>query len=243
MAERWVIHRKPHAKDDAANGLAFRLLSQVLMLQTPSLPATTERCIECGGSFPFSELIPFADFRVCAQCKPAAVRKLESGQPIGALFQKGRLVIAMRGAALPDRCVKCNCDVGEARVRRKLYWHPSGWYLLILLNILIYALISLAVRKRAEILVGLCDRHRQKRWNAILGGWGLVLGGIASVVFGATQDLPIFFLVGIVAFLGGVFWGIFGSRIVVAQRIDETTIHLGGICAAFRAALPPWHGA
>src|SRR6188474_2361972 len=150
------------------------------MLQIPSLPATTERCVECGGSFPFSELIPFADFRVCAQCKPIAVRKLESGQPIGTLFQKGRLLIAMRGAALPNRCVKCNCDVGEARLRRKLYWHPPGWYLLLL----VYVLVSLAVRKRAEMFVGLCERHRRRRLFAILGSWSLMIGGIACVVTG-----------------------------------------------------------
>jgi hypothetical protein len=58
--------------------------------------------------------------------------------------------------------VKCS-DVATNKIKRTFYWHPPAWYLLIFLNILIYAIVALAVRKKAVLEVWLCERHRCRR--------------------------------------------------------------------------------
>lgn len=126
---------------------------------------------------------------VCAPCKPAALARLAGGQGVGSagLWRDKRAVVLGARAELPDRCVKCNAPGEGRRLKRNLYWHPPAWYLLILVNLLVYAVAALAVRKRATIEVGLCEAHRIRRWMHIGIAWGFVISSVASFFVAANQ--------------------------------------------------------
>ena len=55
----------------------------------------------------------------------------------GDLWRDGKLLLIRKGAELPDRCLKCNEPAEGYRLKRTLSWHPPGWYLLVLLNLII----------------------------------------------------------------------------------------------------------
>jgi hypothetical protein len=97
-------------------------------------PLETGKCAECGVTRQAADLIPFADCFVCADCKPDAVRKVTTGLPIGTMWRKGRQLIAIRGVAFPNRCVKCNCAVYDKRLVRNVSWHHPLIYLLLLFS-------------------------------------------------------------------------------------------------------------
>src|SRR5688572_15920673 len=130
-----------------------------MLLSAPVLDSApvTARCAECLEEFPHDELMPFSGFFVCSQCKPDAVRKLGSGMPIGRMWRKkGLLIVAVKDAVFPSRCVKCNELTGDERMRRKIHWHSPLLYVLFLLNVLIYLIVAICVRKRAELNIAVC---------------------------------------------------------------------------------------
>jgi len=49
------------------------------MVSSASPTGVTHRCVECGNSFPESEMIAFENAWVCAACKPVFVQKLKEG--------------------------------------------------------------------------------------------------------------------------------------------------------------------
>jgi len=120
--------------------------------------------------------------------------------PLGGVWRDNDVVVLTPQAALPCRCVKCNEPVDEPTKERKIYWHHPAIYILVLINIFIYAIVALIVRKTATINPGLCKAHRSKRNIAIAGGWaGSIIGivlGIACLAFDgcgfATLGWPLF---------------------------------------------------
>ena len=62
----------------------------VLATAAPIAVAGYQKCVECGGSFPESEMISFDNAWVCAACKPVYVQKLKEGVALmGALKYAG----------------------------------------------------------------------------------------------------------------------------------------------------------
>lgn len=169
---------------------------------------------------------------VCAQCKPAAIAKLQGGQQIGGggIWRDRKVVVMGVRAELPDRCIKCNEPTHGVRLKRQLYWHHSALYLLVIFpGLLIYAIVAMAVRKRATIHVGLCEKHRGRRWMHIGIAWALFLGGVAATVVGANNpNLGAFAGLGILAILTGIIWGLAGGRVVTARRIDPDWVRFQG---------------
>ena len=78
------------------------------------------------------------------------------------MWRDGANLVLLPGSAFPDRCIKCNDSAAPPARRYKLYWHSAWLYLLVLVNILIYLIVALAVRKRTEVEVGLCERHQRQ---------------------------------------------------------------------------------
>jgi hypothetical protein len=206
-----------------------------------SLLSSTRLCAECGETVLVDESIVLGGLPVCANCKPAALAKLQGGLALGDAgiwCEKKTLVLGAR-AILPDRCIKCNEPANGNRLKRNLYWHPQGWYALILLNLVIYAVVAAIVRKRANIEVGLCAKHHRARWTAIAAGWALILAGLAGMIGGAIQPGQGWLaLVGFTALVFGIFWGIIGGRVVFAREITPSRVRVGGAGRAFLQTLP-----
>jgi GYF domain 2 len=216
--------------------------------ETASTESTAQvaRCVECGGTFPRSDMIAYENTHVCAACKPRFFQKLQEGVGVGAmgLWRSKKLLVAHVNAAMPDRCVKCNEDVTGYRLKRQLYWHHPAVYLAILINLIIYAIIAIAVRKRATFQIAVCPVHRATRTRNIAIGWAAALTGIACFfAAGASTDaVGVWILAGIVLFLGGVLWGVIGGRVIYAKKITPDYAWIGGCGKEFLAELPEWSG-
>jgi hypothetical protein len=128
------------------------------------------------------------------------------------------VVIPVQGAVFPPRCVVCNSPANH-RLRRKLYWHPPGYYALICIGVLIYAVVALIVRKSTEFEVGLCDEHSGRRRTWILLGWL----GVPACFVGAillAQTAPELMLLGMLVAFGLMIAAIVMVNFVTVRRID-----------------------
>lgn len=207
-------------------------------------PGTRQSCVECGRSFPRDEMLFLTNNWVCAQCKPVFIQKLKEGLKGGrvGVWRQGQTLIMRRDAELPDRCVKCNSPVNGAKMPRNLYWHHPALYLVILLNLLIYLIVAILVRQRAKISVGLCEKHRASRKQAVRLAWILALLGIGLFVGGIILRNGWQMLCGIVLLLGGALYGAIRGRIVSVRRMDKEHIWLNGCCPEYLENLPDWNG-
>jgi hypothetical protein len=182
---------------------------------------------------------------ICAQCKPVFLQRLREGvAPVGGnLWRSGKQVVLRRNAALPDRCVKCNAPAHGIRLKRQLSWHPSAWYLLIFVGLLIYVIVALIVRKQAVVQLPLCEAHRARRRWIITTCWLAFLGGIALIILGANQAAGGGWIIvtGIVAILAGAFGGALLAPPVTPARIDSDFVWLRGAGREFLDTLPTWN--
>ena len=140
---------------------------------------------------------------------------------------------------LPHRCVKCNAEPDEPTRRRTYYWHHPGVYLVILFNIIVYAIVAAVVRKSVKLSPALCLDHKARRRNAILLAWiGVVASFVLPILFGSEENAGIWLLFGILLFLFSCFGGIFRSRLLYARKIDADEVRLGGAGPEFLDSLP-----
>ncbi len=155
-----------------------------------------------------------------------------------AFWRAGPLLVARNGATLPARCVKCNAPVFDPLKRTRFYWHHQAWFVLILFNIILYAVVSLVVRRHADLTFGLCVEHSARRRAALrrgLVGIGISLLLVAvAVMLGEAILVPITLLV----FLASIVYMVVKARSLLPARIDRTAAQLRGCGEAFLASLP-----
>lgn len=166
---------------------------------------------------------------------------LSPASPEG-IWRDGRILVLTPGSALPPRCIKCNAPALQPQKPRKVYWHQPWIYLLILLNVLIYLIVALIVRKQAVVAPGLCPNHRRRHWIGIAVGWSSLPLFFAMVIASAATDECLWGILGLVAFLAALVTGIILSRIVLADRIDADFVRLKGCGNAFLDSFPEFHG-
>jgi uncharacterized membrane protein len=114
---------------------------------------------------------------------------------------------------------------------RSFSWHPSGWYLLVLVNVLIYILVGLAVRKRAKIALGLCPKHLLRRKVFLWIGWGGFVLGLSIILLGPSGGDAL--MPGLLIILVALIAGFFGARIAYASKITKEEARLSGCGAPF----------
>lgn len=160
------------------------------------------------------------------------------------IWRSGDLLVMRRGAQLPDRCIKTNQPANGKRFKATLYWHHPLLYLLILINLLVYVIVAIAVRKKAVVYVGVTERTLQKRRRAISWGWGIGIAGI--ILFFSALSLPsesatvLLAVLGLFLMLGGLGGGIAKATLVDADRIEDEYIWLRGVTNEYLALLPEW---
>lgn len=149
----------------------------------------------------------------------------------------GKFVIVPIGSDLPPRCIKCNEPAEEPVKEIKLYWHSPWLYLLILLNILIYAVVGLIVRSTVRVSPGLCEAHAMQRRRKIFIflslATGCCIGGIGAMQMKAPEAAAFLFL----AMLVSLVIALVASRKVYAKKITKEYARLGGCKEAFLASL------
>ena len=124
-------------------------------------------------------------------------------------------------------------------------WHSSVWYLVFLINIILYVIVVLIVRKTAKIQLPLCQRHRRMRWKMI-ASWILGLGGVAVAIMGGasstTQEISnACVVISLVMFVAGIIEALIVTQLIVVQKIDDHLIWLKKINGAFLDEMPAWN--
>jgi hypothetical protein len=194
-------------------------------------------CIKCG-----SELYP--NKTVCPSCQfdnvnnvspPVAVSNYPlTMPPQQEAYAEGNVLVVPRGAALPPYCVKC-AGAPQRWLQKKFYWHEPLLYLLILAGVLIYAIVSLIVRKQVQLAVPLCEAHDSARKTKLWIGAILLLGCIpvpAALGISLNTDAAagLAFLLGLVMFFAGLI------TIGLSQPLGPK--YIGDDCAKFKGAGP-----
>jgi hypothetical protein len=160
-----------------------------------------------------------------------------------AVWRDGDVLITLIGAEMPHRCVKCNGPADQPTKARKVYWHHPGLYLLLLFNVIIYAIVAAILRKKAFVSAGLCREHKKRRRLALISAWSGSLSGIVLMFFGMGSRWGAWgALLGVLLILGSVIGGLIFGRIVHAKRIDASYVRLKGCGIAFLDSLPPFSG-
>lgn len=160
--------------------------------------------------------------------------------------EQATLVMA-KGSPLPPRCVKCNAPADAKPWRKTLYWHHPAWYAVILVNILVYAMVAMVVRKSVKVTAGLCPAHRAARRRKLLIAWLLALIGIGLIASGIDvlvnlrSDDPseglLLVLGGFASIIVGALFGKFAA-VLRAKKIDATYAWLDGAGPDFLSNFP-----
>ena len=137
------------------------------------------------------------------------------------------------GPDLPRYCVKCGEPAVDYR-KRSFYWHSPWLYLLILLQMIIYLIVALIVRRQGQHQVGLCAAHQRQRRHFMLMAWLSPLPLIAGFVLETATTV----LLGSLAFFVMLFWGLIGMRILKPRRITRELAVYGGVSPRLLARLP-----
>lgn len=161
----------------------------------------------------------------------------------GGVWRTGNLLVLQKGAMLPGRCLVCNAPAA-VQWPRKLYWHHPGLYFLILINLLVYAIAALAVRKKADLVIPLCGEHDRKRRRSISLSWIIGLLGLCVMIgsFFLIETSEGLFAALFVAGLAGVFGSLVLSTTgnpVLPKKIDDYYVWLKKVHSSYLASLPP----
>jgi hypothetical protein len=145
------------------------------------------------------------------------------------------------GAALPARCVKCNAAAELPVKERTLYWHHPALYLLVVVQVLLYAIVAMIVRKKAMVKPGLCAAHRRRRNRWILAGWlsPVAILGLALLAGSLTQNGAAVASLAILPILIAIVLSVNKAQLLVATRIDERYVQVKGCGEPFLAGFPP----
>ncbi|MBI3651776.1 MAG: hypothetical protein HY231_12220 [Acidobacteria bacterium] len=155
------------------------------------------------------------------------------------IWREGKKLVMHKHAYLPDRCVKCNAPTDGEYLHRKLSWLHPAWALLILASWLIYLIVYLAIRKKAEVDLGLCERHRADRRTFLGISWGAALLGIGCFMLAIGIEKLGFILLGILLLLFGIIFGIFSANIISVAKMDDNYIWMRRVNEDFLANFPP----
>jgi len=167
-------------------------------------------------------------------------------RPGHGIWRDGGRLVMTKDAQLPYICIKTN-EPADAWLRRKLYWHKSWIYLLVLVSLWVYVIVALIVREKADIQVGLCrERIVRRRWM-IAGAWLAVVSGVVLIFAGIANAQPgnsawLISIVGLIALVAGALVGATLARIVVPVRITKEYVWLKGVHPGFLTTLPEFPG-
>lgn len=153
-------------------------------------------------------------------------------------WRSGALLLVRHGVTLPSRCVKCNAEVADPLKKARFHWHHQAWFVLLLLNVILYAVVSLVVRRHADVTFGLCTEHRRRRKHALLMGMAGAAFAIALFVAAFIAEQPALAPLALLAFFASLIYAVVKGRTLLPVRIDRSGAQFKGCGEDFLASLP-----
>lgn len=159
--------REPQALDCPACGVVFaKLKGKTADSSPPALPSAFSRPAT-------ADLNPYAPPQ--ADLAPGLPAPTAPSLAEG-LWRSNDVLVMQKQAVLPDRCLSCNRPTSY-RWSKTFYW-SSPWLRLLMPWLLIWAIVTVAVRKKADLAVPLCPEHDEKRRRSTTLSWLLLAAGL-----------------------------------------------------------------
>lgn len=207
----------------------------------PEADPRRHRCVECLREYAATEMIEFRDGAVCAECKPVVVAKIEGGRPVGSLWRRGRLLIAVRNGKrveLPPRCVVCNAALESREMQEGRLTAPCMWLVVLMAAPVMVVVGPMMIRWS----FGRCDQHRRRGWLAFWTQLALCVVGVGLTIYGLWTSHFGMVLVGFMAWAAGYGVAVFAGGDLREWWRTPTHYYSGGFGRAFLAELPEWPG-
>lgn len=156
----------------------------------------------------------------------------------GTLRKVGNLLVATPGAQFPPYCVKCG-QPAQKWINKNFGWHTPWLYLIILVNLLIYAIVATIVMKRMRLNVPLCAQHAGRRRTLLTLGWVMLAAFLPISIMigvagnGSDEAVGIAVLLGFVMFIGSLVLLAIGSVVMRPKEITDTAATFTGVSPAF----------
>lgn len=223
-----------------------------ILISSHALPPDHHTCIITGKDFHESQMIKTSHGWVSAEGKDRYYQSLREGvapstaEGLANARRDGkRLVVPVLGAKLPSRCVKTNATLTDVELaasakERTLYWCTPWAALAILLNILIFLILHLALRKKIKLAIPISAAGRRIVRNHGFIAWGAVLAAFVLLIAGLVNNLPAVALLAIPAFLFGVIYGSLKASTLRATKLKNGYVWFAGACPEYLAELPPY---
>ncbi len=146
----------------------------------------------------------------------------------GGYVEEKTLVIPRVGYVMPAMCAKCGMGTNK-RWKAKLQWNPRWVPLLVLVCTPAYLLAFILTRKVAQVDVGICETHDQRRrvgQIAALAGIVILLGGVFA---GVWADNPGIMFGGLIVGLVVLIIGAVSAAILQPVYMDEQWAKFNGV--------------
>jgi|GEM_PF-654589 len=200
-----------------------------------------QQCSQCLRNFPQGEMIQYGGLWICAACKPLFFQRIKEGGRAGGAWRDGKLMVASKGAMLPDRCVKCNSPANGLKLTRKLYWHPPAYYALICGGVLLYLIVALIVRKSTVLDLGICQVHKDKRKRGFAITWSLVALAVILFIAGAAANEDALIGIGGLVFFVALIFGVVAAQFVTPRKMEaDGLVWLRGVNSEYLQELPAY---
>lgn len=163
-------------------------------------------------------------------------------------YVEGKNLVICNGAMLPNLCVKTGKPLPDAkRTKKTLYWAHPAWALLIFINLLIYAIVYLCIRKKVTFHYSISPQAKRKRFALVSSSLLLTFGSLAAGIYFLMADDPTgantpFALAGFILFLIGLIMIAIVSNSLRIKKHRDGWFTLAGTGKEFRAAVQAEQG-
>lgn len=147
--------------------------------------------------------------------------------------------------ALPQACVRCGREADGPAETWTLVWYPRWVYLMLLINVLVFALTAWFTRREVRITAPLCFSHANSLRTRRMAGIivmvfsGVVFFGGLSLAMVADMDEALLAApVGMLGGLVGLVLYLTGRNFLRPVKVDKEMATLAGAHVAFLDRLP-----
>lgn len=187
--------------------------------QSDQFEPNTGKCLRC------SNITPSLQVQQLAYPKTAY-----APFPVG-IWRDNDILIMHKNATLPDRCIKCGDYTNGLRLKKNLRWFSPYYYLLLLVNSIVFIVVASIASKRATVEFPICPKHHESRNKAMMISWAVIGAGILSMFL--IRYETIFLLIGILVLFTGLISIIVTSKVVDIKKIDDQHVWLKGVNKTF----------